>query len=670
MAPEQVRNRALTSQVDLYAVGVLLYECLTGENPFLGENAADTMVNHVTLAPDPPSKRQKDAEIPPYLDAVVMQALRKDPAERFPSAENFRWTLEGLVLARKQAATGGTHEALMTCPECGKVNIAGATLCDACNAPLEASRRLDRAAMNPELVSALEASSSGMARAEFDLAPTTTTVTAHRSQGWVPPLMGRDTEVEEIEKILKFGAPPYAQRFLRIVGAAGSGKARLARELLSRAEKDATKKWKSVWIEPEILSVFAPLHPIQGAAARLLNLVLPVDDASLIFDAATELGVGMQHREGLLELFGMPEDPNGPTVPRRAQRARAWREIVRIYNQKHALLLVFQDVHLYDRPSQELVATLVDADPCSHPMCIVATHDPSLLLLWGETRTLSLASLGREAAQALATHFLDYLSVGVETLGNAPGIAKLVELSGGNPLWVLELVRLCVVEGCASTPGGLAAVINQRIGHLPQRSRMMLHTMAVLGRPASIDTLVTMVPSQADFDEQALHFLSGAGFLTNDRAGWRFAHRLHREVAYVSTPAAIRQELHAKAAKVAVNESQPSSFIAHHAFRAGDTGLAVPALLRAGRSALHALDDTLAKELFVQVLRSIPAPPGEFAGRKPWLNATLGLAVACQDGGDSVTALRLLRRAITEATKAGWSKEAARCEARLQALRS
>ncbi|PIE19485.1 MAG: hypothetical protein CSA65_02310 [Proteobacteria bacterium] len=665
MAPEQVRNRALTAQTDLYAVGVLLYECLTGDNPFLTQSASDTMVNHVTLDPRLPSKHCKEAEIPPYLDAVVMRALRKDPKERFVSAEEFRWILEGLVLAQQKTDTGQAHQALQTCGECGKVNIAGAKYCDACGSPLGGKQPLDRATLSPDMITALEASSAEH-EAEVELAPTTTTVATSRPVGWSPPMVGRRHELEMLEELLAMGPPPFAQRFIRLIGAPGTGKARLTRELVMSVDNE----WKMVWIEPEILPVFASLYPIQRAAARLLNLLLPADDAGLVLDAAAELGVGMQHREGLLELFGMPEDPKGPAAPRRAQRAQAWREIVRCFNRKRPLMLVFQDVHLYDTPSQELVAALVSHELCSSPLCIVATHDPQLLVLWGETRTLTLSGLGRGEAVELVGTFFEHLSVDVDAIGGELGVEELVQNSGGNPLLLSELARLCAVEGRVPRSQGMATVINQRISHLPPRSRMMLHTMAVLGRPASSETLVSMVPDQPEHDEQALRFLSGLGLLVGASNGWRFAHRLHREVAYATTPAAIRQRLHEQAAEAAIEEAQPSSFIAHHLFEAGDSDRAVPYLLRAGRRALHSLDDQLARDVFTRALRLIPPPPYELGGRKPWLNATLGLAIAVHDGGDSAAAARLLRRAAAQAKEAGWGDEAARCDKQATRLRS
>lgn len=657
MAPEQIRNRELTERTDLYAVGVLLYECLTGVNPFLTNSVSDTMVNHVTLEPRAPSKLCKEAKIPPYLDAIVMQALRKEPSERFESAATFRRVLEGLVLTMQQIPEQHKSEERLVCSECGKVNSTGATRCDGCDTPFATATPFDRSELAPEMIHALDASSSDL-QEEYDLAPVTTTIAKERPFTWEPTIVGRQREIEELDQFLEFGPPPYAQRFLRIVGAAGTGKSRLARHVFGRA----TKEWKKIRVKPEILPVFASLYPIQKVAAQLLNLLLPVDDSVRLLDAAAKLGVSMKHRAGLLELFGMSEDAQGAADPRRAVRAAAFKAIVRAANAKCPLLLAFQDMHVYDAPSAELVAGLIDGEPCDNPLVIVATHDPKLVILWGECHTMALGNLDRQSALSLARNALQPLGLNLDQIGGPSEVEQLVVRSNGNPFALIELLRLrantSVID---SSLTGIAGVISQRIAHLPPHPRMMLHTMAILGRPASSETLVAMV-SDMQKDYSALRFLVGMGFLIEEKEGWSFAHRLHREIAYVSTPAGIRQELHHKAADFAIEEEQPSSFIAHHLFEASDYEAAVPYILRAGKRALLALDDTLARELFTRALKVIPDPPNEFSGsRKVWLNAVLGLAISLHDGGDTVGANRYLRRSASLAHQANWQQESESC---------
>jgi eukaryotic-like serine/threonine-protein kinase len=84
MSPEQLRGGEATPASDIYSVGILLYHCLTGEPPFSGQ--LDALARqHVKKAPTPPRKRNR--EISRHLENVILAALEKDPADRYPSAE-------------------------------------------------------------------------------------------------------------------------------------------------------------------------------------------------------------------------------------------------------------------------------------------------------------------------------------------------------------------------------------------------------------------------------------------------------------------------------------------------------------------------------------------------------------------------------------------------------
>jgi hypothetical protein len=138
---------------------------------------------------------------------------------------------------------------------------------------------------------------------------------------------------------------------------------------------------------------------------------------------------------------------------------------------------------------------------------------------------------------------------------------------------------------------------------------------------------------------------------------------MHQKVAYSSIPAALRLQLHAKAADLAIEAAEPSATVAYHLYAAGEKEQAVPHLLRAGRRALYFLDDQLAAKLFNRVLQLVPSPPGTFGEeRGPWKEATLGLAAAHQDGGDETQALRLLKKATVIAGEMGWEREQAEFE--------
>jgi eukaryotic-like serine/threonine-protein kinase len=126
LSPEQARGAPVTASSDLYSIGIVLYEMLTGKVPFNGDSAIEIAMKHLNELPKPPSKTRP--EIPEELDQVVLRALSKAPEDRYQTAEEFAEDLHrveaGLPLAPETAeaatailtaptaAIGGTTEVL------------------------------------------------------------------------------------------------------------------------------------------------------------------------------------------------------------------------------------------------------------------------------------------------------------------------------------------------------------------------------------------------------------------------------------------------------------------------------------------------------------------------------------------------------------------------------
>jgi serine/threonine-protein kinase len=92
MSPEQLRGDAIDPRSDIWSLGVMLYEMLTGKQPFVAAGA-DELRYAILHSPSPRPSNIND-EIPDELDEVVMQALRKDPRERYQKSDEFATTLE------------------------------------------------------------------------------------------------------------------------------------------------------------------------------------------------------------------------------------------------------------------------------------------------------------------------------------------------------------------------------------------------------------------------------------------------------------------------------------------------------------------------------------------------------------------------------------------------
>ncbi len=97
MAPEQVKGRSLDGRSDLFSFGVILYEMLTGEKPFVGQNVTTIIYKIVNENPIPP--RDLDATIHPGLSAIAVKALAKSPDERYQSGAQLVRDLETYKLA-------------------------------------------------------------------------------------------------------------------------------------------------------------------------------------------------------------------------------------------------------------------------------------------------------------------------------------------------------------------------------------------------------------------------------------------------------------------------------------------------------------------------------------------------------------------------------------------
>ena len=550
MSPEQGRGDPLDPRSDLYAVGVILYQLLTGRLPFEAETPTQVVLMHLSKAPPDPSAVAPDRMIPKPIIDITLKALAKEAGDRFQNAEEFAGSL-GDAMARVEAAARETGR--NRCQKCGTINDAKQKFCGECGTALLVSA--------PTLAQ-MPASSRDVndAAAKADRRPTS------EPPGVFPlPFFGRDEDLAWLDEHRTRAKTGLWS--VRIAGEPGVGKSRLLREMAGAA-KTAGDTVLTVGPDPAWAEV--GYYTLKTAVVQLAEL--PNDGGSLSDWSAASA----EARSGLAQIFGKSDSRAAALSPeqRRFAAAEALRWAILRANGRvggRRVVLAVDDLHAVDGASRNAFADVV-AEPPLAPVLVVAAHAQAFDPKWEGSPVRVLAPLQGPAVSRIVSS----AGTGTPVISSSRGVV---------PLYIEQVIRFMREHGTGAPPR-LPDLLALRVERLHADARRLLQAVAVTGDDATEDTVTALLPEDTDV-AGASATLRKSGMIEQEGDRWHVAHPLLREIVLATIPAAARRELHSKAAEVCEMLGAPIEVRAMHQFFAQNAFEALLLLERVSALAAH-----------------------------------------------------------------------------------
>jgi serine/threonine-protein kinase len=536
MSPEQARGDPLDPRSDLYSVGVIFYQLLTGRLPFEADSPTQVVLSHLTEMPRDPREVAPDRGIPKPIVDVVLRCLEKDPKDRYPDADELSSELARvLAIVEDRSAANGADT--LRCTSCGAINTSSQKFCGECGAPMVPAASSTRGSMAPTPVRLTGVSSSR-----------SSSMPPSGDKNGAPgalPFLGRADDLAWLEARR---AEARSLSGARVVGDVGVGKTRLVREFLDRA---ATAGDVVVQTCPDPAWAEVGCWALRRAIVNLAVLP-PTGGGPRDWVAATP-----EARRGLADVFGadgLERDGGLSPDERRFAAAEALRwAIVRASERAraHRVVLAVDDLHAIDGASRNALADAL-SDPPLVPALLVATYPPGFDPGWAADVAAARVLTGLPTGEVMRA-----LSQSGRASPPAFGNSRMIV-----PLYVEQLLRF-LREESGAVPPALADVIAVRVEHLPADARRTLQAIAVWGDDADDAVLTRMLADEVDLS-QSLGFLRAAGMIQGTEEGIRTSHPMVREVTLATIPAAVKRELHSAASAVCDERELPVEVRALH----------------------------------------------------------------------------------------------------------
>ena len=546
MPPEQATGGDVSARSDLYSLGAMLYELVTGRPPFVGDEAVAIIGQHLNTAPVAPSWHVPD--LPAGLEVLILRLLEKDPGKRPATASEVRTMLAGVRPHPRPLPEGEGTGSLPEGEGAGQV-----------------------------------ASPSGRGRPEGPGEGASPNPLYRRT------FVGREPELHQLKDVFD-GALSGQGALVTVVGEPGIGKTALCEQLATYAVVRGGKALVGHCYEEGSFSL-----PYLAFVEALRTYVLARSPEELKKDlgsgAADVARIVSEVRE---RAQVEPAPPGGDPDEERWRLFQAVAGFLRNASTVQPLVIVLEDLHWADRGTLELLVHLarnlqgtrllvigtyrdVDVDR-SHPLSAALAELRrgsafQRLLLRGLTADEVQRMLGEITGQAVSWGF-------------AEAVHRQTE---GNPLFVQEVVRYLAEEGLIqqeggrwqrtgstplemSIPEGLRDVIGRRLSRLSAECNRILNLAAVIGRDFDLATLQAVSGLEEEPLVDALDEAVRVGVLEErPRVGgvrYRFAHAFFRQTLYEEIGVARRLRLHQQVGRAL--EQRYATRLAEHAAELAD----------------------------------------------------------------------------------------------------
>jgi serine/threonine-protein kinase len=523
MAPEAITANAAGPSIDLYAVGVILFEMLTGRVPF-DDGSAMTVCLHHASAPRP-DPRSITPDIPEELAQVCLRSIAIDPATRFPDAQSFAEAISAAAAAPMTA-----KQASVFPPR--------------------------TAAKVPLAVPAPSPDSSGTGEASRTSA-SSKKAPPPDSEG--SPLVGREDPLRWARALLE---KPRDVSAIAFWGKTGTGRSRMLHEVsaLARATDAEVVAIDIEWSHRHEVGYTT----LRELVVRLSGLAM--DDPRLVAGRAAE---EKTVSTGLRELFGSPgttlaEEPAAMrgavtaalrwSAERAAKRAAA-------NGASRLVMVVIDDVDRIDGISRVCLWDFLQGERVPNVVFLLASEQRPPAAAHGRLHEREILGLSRSDASA-------FLSGGRAVVDRESSQESQTSSRRVEPLYLEQYRRWRAERRRDRAPAGLREIVEARLQELEPAPRRVLQALAVGG--AITADQVALLLERRDGVEDAVRTLSDAAFVAvgaEATSAIRVVHALYARVALDNAPAGVVEQLHARAAEVLASSSSDVERRAYHKIR-------------------------------------------------------------------------------------------------------